>query len=150
MASTKERRVARRTTKEHPSSRLTRRDPTTPLGWIEAVRRGLPASAVAEVTRSFGLTQAELASATGIPQRTLVRRKREGTLSLDESAKLYRLSRILERAHAVFEAHDAALDWLKTPNRSLRNETPLSLLDTEIGAEIVLDTLGRIEHGVFS
>ncbi|NCC41946.1 MAG: DUF2384 domain-containing protein, partial [Gammaproteobacteria bacterium] len=26
----------------------------------------------------------------------------------------------------------------------------LSLLDTEIGAESVLDTLGRIEHGVFA
>jgi hypothetical protein len=29
-------------------------------------------------------------------------------------------------------------------------QTPLSLLDTEIGAELVMDTLGRIEHGVFA
>jgi uncharacterized protein (DUF2384 family) len=28
--------------------------------------------------------------------------------------------------------------------------TPLSLLDTDIGADSVLDTLGRIEHGVFA
>ena len=27
---------------------------------------------------------------------------------------------------------------------------PLSLLDTDIGAESVMDTLGRIEHGVFA
>jgi uncharacterized protein (DUF2384 family) len=32
----------------------------------------------------------------------------------------------------------------------LSGATPLSLLDTDIGAESVLDTLGRIEHGVFA
>jgi len=45
---------------------------------------------------------------------------------------------------------DAALDWLKSPNAALAGTTPLSLLDTDIGAESVLDTLGRIEHGVFA
>jgi hypothetical protein len=33
---------------------------------------------------------------------------------------------------------------------ALSGATPLSLLDTDIGAENVLDTLGRIEHGVFA
>lgn len=33
--------------------------------------------------------------------------------------------------------------------RTQRRDAP-SLLDTEIGAESVLETLGRIEHGVFA
>lgn len=70
-------------------------------------------------------------------------------LSSDESARMLRLVRVIERANEVFESANAALDWLKTPNAALRGKTPLSLLDTEIGAENVLDTLGRIEHGVF-
>lgn len=41
------------------------------------------------------------------------------------------------------------LDWLKSPNAALGGATPLSLLDTDIGTESVMDTLGRIEHGVF-
>jgi putative toxin-antitoxin system antitoxin component (TIGR02293 family) len=60
-----------------------------------------------------------------------------------------RLARVARRAAEVFEGSDAALDWLKSPNRALAGETPLTLLDTEIGAESVLDVLGRIEHGVF-
>ena len=42
------------------------------------------------------------------------------------------------------------IDWLKSPNAALRGHAPLSLVDTDIGAEAVLDALGRIEHGVFA
>ena len=61
-----------------------------------------------------------------------------------------RLARVVERAEEVFEDLDAALDWLKSPNAALAGATPLSLIDTDIGAQSVTDTLGRIEHGVFA
>jgi putative toxin-antitoxin system antitoxin component (TIGR02293 family) len=86
----------------------------------------------------------------GIPERTLARRKKEGVLNSEESAKLVRLARVVERAKDVFEDFEASLNWLKSPNAALSGATPLSLLDTDIGAESVLDTLGRIEHGVFA
>lgn len=82
--------------------------------------------------------------------RGLARRKREGALSPEESAKLVRFARVVERAETVFEDADSALNWLQSPNASLGGVTPLSLLDTDIGADSVLDTLGRIEHGVFA
>jgi putative toxin-antitoxin system antitoxin component (TIGR02293 family) len=56
----------------------------------------------------------------------------------------------MSRASEVFDAAAAAIDWLKSPNAVLRSNAPLSLLDTDIGAESLLDTLGRIEHGVFA
>jgi putative toxin-antitoxin system antitoxin component (TIGR02293 family) len=96
------------------------------------------------------MSQAELSAALGISERTLARRKREGKLNSEESAKLVRLARVVERAEKVFEDFDAAIDWLKSANASLAGATPLSLLDTDIGAESVMDTLGRIEHGVFA
>jgi len=96
------------------------------------------------------VTKTELAVALGIPERTLARRKKEGLLTSDESAKLIRLARVVERAEEVFEDMPATIDWLKSPNTALAGETPLSLLDTDIGAESVLDTLGRIAHGVFA
>ena len=49
---------------------------------------------------------------------------------------------------AVFEDENAAREWINRDNRSLGGESPLSLLDTEAGYELVLDTLGRIEYGV--
>ena len=71
-------------------------------------------------------------------------------LNSEESAKVIRLARIIERADDVFDSLDKAVDWLKTRNSSLSGLTPLSLVDTDVGAESVLDTLGRIEHGVFA
>ncbi len=79
----------------------------------------------------------------------MARRRRMGSLNSEESGKIVRLARVVELAEEVFESLEAAVDWLKAPNAALGAVTPLSLLDTDIGAESVLDTLGRIEHGVF-
>lgn len=124
--------------------------PRSALDWVAVIRRGISSAAVDSLTKSIRVTQSELATALGIPERTLARRKKEGMFNSEESAKLVRLARVVERAKNVFEDFEAALDWLKSPNAALSGATPLSLLDTDIGAETVLDTLGRIEHGVFA
>ena len=130
--------------------RVLRVAPRSSLDWVKMIRKGIPAAAVESLTRMVGVSQSELAATLGIPERTLARRKREGMLTSEESAKLVRLARVVGRAHEVFEDLNAALNWLKSPNAALSGAAPLSLLDTDIGAESVLDTLGRIEHGVFA
>lgn len=127
-----------------------RAEPRTALDWVSVIRQGISSAAVDSLTQAIHLTQSELAVALGIPERTLTRRKKEGTLNSEESAKLVRLARVVKRAEDVFDNLDAALAWLKTPNAALCRASPLSLLDTDIGAESVMDTLGRIEHGVFA
>ena len=122
----------------------------TALDWVLVIRQGLSSAAVDSLAKTLRVTQSELAVALGIPERTLARRKKEGTLNSEESAKLVRLARVVGRAKETFEDLDTALDWLKSPNAALSGATPLSLLDTDIGAESVMDTLGRIEHGVFA
>ena len=125
-------------------------NPRLDMDWIPLVRRGLPSASFDLIVRFMGITQNELAHALAIPERTLARRKRVGTLDPEESAKLVRLANIVERAQMLFEDTDNALNWLQQPNTALNGATPLSLLDTAIGAHAVLDTLGRIEHGVFA
>jgi putative toxin-antitoxin system antitoxin component (TIGR02293 family) len=124
--------------------------PRTPLDWVSIIRRGISSAAVDALTKSLHVTQAELAGALGIPERTLARRKKEGTLNSEESGKLVRLARVVERAEEVFADLGPALNWLKSPNAALSGAVPLSLMDTDIGADSVMDTLGRIEHGVFA
>jgi putative toxin-antitoxin system antitoxin component (TIGR02293 family) len=67
-----------------------------------------------------------------------------------EQDRMYRVSRVLTRTVEVLEDEDAAKEWIKRENRSLGGESPLSMLDTEAGYELVLDTLSRIEYGVIS
>lgn len=118
--------------------------------WISIIRHGISPSAVDSLTGFLHISQADLSSTLNIPLRTLVRRKGAELLPSDETAKLVRMARVIERAEDVFEDTDAARVWLKTRNASLSGETPMSMLDTEVGAGAIMDTLGRIEHGVFA
>jgi putative toxin-antitoxin system antitoxin component (TIGR02293 family) len=61
-----------------------------------------------------------------------------------------RVNRVFERAVQVLGDGEAAQAWMHQENRSLGGKLPLSLLDTEEGYRLVLDTLGRIENGIFS
>lgn len=124
--------------------------PGSILEWISLVRLGLSARTVDAAVRVMGISQTELARALDIPERTLARRKKEGVLSRVESEKLVRLARVVERAVEVFENDRAALDWLKSQNPALGGTSPLSLLDTDLGSVAVVNTLGRIEQGVFA
>jgi putative toxin-antitoxin system antitoxin component (TIGR02293 family) len=124
--------------------------PRSSLDWVTIVREGLPARVLDALAENLELTRGELAAALGIAERTLARRRKNGVFTAEESAKLLRLARVTRRAAEVFEKSDLALDWLKRPNRTLAGARPLDLLDTDIGAENVLDVLGRVEHGVFS
>jgi putative toxin-antitoxin system antitoxin component (TIGR02293 family) len=120
------------------------------LDWVAVVRGQLPASAIDAMTTATGLAQAELVRCLGLVERTIVRRKAQAELlTQDETEKLVRLARVLERASQVFADDERGLDWLRSPNPSLAGHSPLALLDTDIGVQMVLETLGRVEHGVF-
>ena len=56
---------------------------------------------------------------------------------------------VTARAIEVFGSREKALRWLRTPVRSLGDQTPISLLNTSEGVAQVQDTLGRVEHGVW-
>lgn len=124
--------------------------PHSALEWIALVRQGISAASVEAAVHVLGIGQSDLSRALGIPERTLVRRKKEGVLNADESGKMVRLAQAIERAVEVFEDEGTALSWLKSPNAALGGSSPLSLLDTELGSMAVGSTLGRIEHGVFA
>ena len=75
---------------------------------------------------------------------------RDGLFSASEEERSYRAQRVFTRALAVLEDDAAARAWMKRSNRSLGGKPPLALLDTEVGYELVLDTLSRIEYGIIS
>ena len=68
----------------------------------------------------------------------------------EESEGVHHLAEILALAESVLGTKDKARHWLNTRNRALGNASPLSLLETEAGADEVVNVLGRIEFGVYS
>ena len=118
---------------------------------IHLVQRGLPFSRLRAVSAETGISVRELAVVLEIPERTLARRRVAGRLGRDESERLLRVARVVAKAIGLFEGDVvAAMAWLKTPQKALSHNTPLSYARFEVGAQEVENLIGRLEHGVFS
>ncbi|MCH7409706.1 MbcA/ParS/Xre antitoxin family protein [Belliella sp. DSM 111904] len=50
----------------------------------------------------------------------------------------------------VFGSMDLFRGWLHDSSIPLGGTSPISLLDTTFGIDLVHDELGRIQHGIFS
>jgi putative toxin-antitoxin system antitoxin component (TIGR02293 family) len=114
---------------------------------VAVVRRGVAAGVYRWLKASLAVSDQRLANVVRISQRTVKRRLGEGRFRPDESERLVRIVRLTERAKEVFGDFENAREWLKSPQFALGGELPLEYADTEPGAQIVEDLLGRIEHG---
>jgi putative toxin-antitoxin system antitoxin component (TIGR02293 family) len=117
---------------------------------IAAIQNGLRVSAIDAVVDELDIPKRTVLPTLRIARRTMERRKVAGRLSPEESERLYRLAKVLASAESVLGSRDKARGWLNSPNRALGDVTPLSLLETEAGADEVMNVLGRIEYGVYS
>ena len=115
------------------------------------VREGLPASSVTALAEKLHVGNGVLSGKLGIPQRTLTRRlSRASLLTPAESDRTVRVARVYANAIKMIGDNEKAIEWLSTPNRALGGERPLDQLDTDTGARMVEDILGRIAYGVYS
>ncbi len=123
---------------------------TTAVELRSAVRKGLPFSAFEAVSKQLDISPQHITAVLGIPPRTVARRKAARRLTPQESDRLYRLARAVAQAVEVLGTIEKARGWLKAPNRALGGDTPLELLDTDIGAHQVEEVLLRLNYGIFS
>lgn len=115
-----------------------------------AIRDGLPFAALEALAGALELTHRDVTEIVGMAPRTLARRKQRQHLSPIESDRLYRIARITQLAAAALGGVEQARAWLNRDNRSLGGHSPLSMLDTEIGARQVEEALVRISYGMYA
>ena len=115
---------------------------------IASLRTGLPADRIETLRATLDLSMNRLAAVLSIPPSTLSRRRKEGRLDRDESERTFRLARLVERAAQMAGSVDGGVRWLKAPQYALGDQAPLDYADTEPGARVVENLIGRIEHGI--
>jgi putative toxin-antitoxin system antitoxin component (TIGR02293 family) len=116
---------------------------------IAAARKGVPMRAVESLVKAMRITLQDMAAILPVSYRTLKRYPHDHILDKDLSAHVLELGRVFVRTTEAFGNEDRARRWLLSPCQALGGATPLSMLDTTLGAETVLDELLRIEHGVY-
>jgi putative toxin-antitoxin system antitoxin component (TIGR02293 family) len=117
---------------------------------LQLTRNGLQKSLLLSLAKKISLTIQELADIMHISERTLQRYDDDAIIKTEYAEKAVELARLYTRGEDVFGSLDKFKTWMKTPLHVFKGETPVSLLDTSVGFDIVFKELGRIEHGIFA
>lgn len=121
-----------------------------PLALLRA-RIGVPAKTAFEVAETLELPQRELEALYELSYRTLRTHSQEDRLlSTTNSEKTLKMMALHELGSDVFGQSEAFLRWLNKPAHGLDQETPLTLLETVGGIDLVAEELRRIAYGDLS
>src|ERR1700727_1327249 len=74
----------------------------TPMQAAELVKAGLPFTAIGRLQKSSGLTLDRIKHVARISEGSFARRKDSGKLSLEQSERILRISRVFEQAASLF------------------------------------------------
>jgi putative toxin-antitoxin system antitoxin component (TIGR02293 family) len=124
--------------------------PSSDFDIIRLARQGLSKKVLTSLAQKISLTIQELAGVMHISERTLQRYDDDALLKTEYAEKAVELARLYARGEEVFGSMDKFKRWMKMPAHVFKGETPVSLLDTSVGFDLVRRELGRIEQGVFA
>jgi len=117
---------------------------------IELSSKGVTKDALLRLASSLSMSIGEMANLLPVTERTIQRYKRKQRFNRVVSEQVLQIAEVTVRGVKVFGDREKFLSWMKSPSPALGNRTPASLLGSRFGTEMVLDELGRIEHGVIS
>lgn len=117
---------------------------------IALIRSGIPKQAMNHLMDVADLSLTEMAAITHTSDRTLRRYKPQEKLSQEQSERMIELAKLYSRGEVVLGNMQAFRQWMDTALWQFGNKKPKEFLDTSIGINMLLDELGRIEHGIFA
>lgn len=110
---------------------------------VESVRAGYTLERFTALRDALDTKDTELAELIGLnPEDT------DEPLTKSVSNAIARIELVFSDAIRTLHNPLYAAQWLREPNSALQNQRPLDLLDTEPGAQMVKDVLGRIAFGL--
>ncbi|MEM6366478.1 MAG: antitoxin Xre/MbcA/ParS toxin-binding domain-containing protein, partial [Planctomycetota bacterium] len=88
--------------------------------------------------------------ATAITRLSAFRDLSDDSMRLTSEASdcLLRVARIYAEAFDLFGVSSDVASWMQTESQTLGDETPLELLDTSVGFELVFHELKRLQYGI--
>jgi len=117
---------------------------------IKISRKGIKKSALSNLSKALNISMAELAKLLPVTERTLQRRAANSLLNSTTSQQAILIAQAITKGEEVFGDMETFQNWLNQPNTALGGLKPLETMDTTIGVQLVMDILGRLEHGVYS
>lgn len=118
--------------------------------FIECIRLGVPKVALDNIMEMAGFSVGEISSIIRTSDRTLRRYTPSTKLNPEQSERVIEVAKLYSRGEEVFGNLDTFKIWMNSSVLALGNKSPKEYLDTSLGIDMLMDELGRIEHGVFA
>ncbi|MDA3951269.1 MAG: DUF2384 domain-containing protein [Spirochaeta sp.] len=111
---------------------------------------GIPKRSLLYLVGSINVPMRVISQILHVTERTIQRKKDQDRLNEAVSEQIIQIAEVYSRGSEVFDSAEDFQSWVNTGNRALGNRKPIELLSSRYGAQMVLDELGRIEHGIFA
>lgn len=119
----------------------------SPMALMSRIEHGLPLAALDRVARLIAPGDAQFKYRL-VPKATYERRKGTNRLSAEEGTRLARLARVWSLALDVWRDEAEARDFLFRPHAMIEDRAPIDVvIQSEFGAEMVIDILGGLKYG---
>lgn len=116
--------------------------------FINLSHAGIPKTSLLKLAEKLDASVTDIAKLVPVSVRTIQRKSLKDTFSKLISERILHIAEVVARGEEVFGDRKKFLAWLHQPSVALGNRPPFSLLNSNYGADIVLDEIGRIEHGI--
>ena len=130
--------------------KVLRRSISTRLDMVALGSHGISKLALLRLADYLGLSVSEMACLLPVTERSIQRYAPSKHFNRMVSEHILQIAEVAARGTEVFGDRELFLSWLNHQSPALAHCTPHSLLASRFGAELVLDELGRMEHGVVS
>lgn len=113
-----------------------------------AIKSGFSTDVLAALAKRLGISINQMVELLPVSRSTWNRFRARGVLDAKVSDRLVLFMNLLEDGERVLGSN--FVKWLNKPLLYFNMRTPLSLLNTATGLNMISAELGRIEHGVFA
>jgi len=121
--------------------------PRSPIGLVARIEDGLPLDTLERVAKLVAPGDSQFKYRL-VPRATYERRKGKKLLSAEEGTRLARLARVWSLALDVWHDEGEARDFLFRPHAMIEDRRPVDVvIQSEFGAEMVIDILGGLKYG---
>ena len=109
-------------------------------------RRPLQKRNMVALAKKIRFTEKQCAMVLGISQNSYNKLTLDALISIRSSEMVLRLAELFEIGTTTFDDRNSFINWLRASVPALEGVTPLSLLSSRYGFELVKDLLLRMEY----
>ena len=118
---------------------------------VKLSRKGIAFSLFNEIVLSSSYTIKQWSIFLHLTERTIQRYKKENrNFESLQSERIIEIAKLQLKGKEVFGSKEYFEEWMNSKIVALGNIRPIELLDSSFGIEMLMDELGRIEHGVLA